>query len=198
MGKHQIIAIIDYGMGNLASIRNMLSKLHFASVITADIALIKEADKLIIPGVGAFDNAVRQLRERDLIEVLNENVIIGKKPLYPSDCLFKTLIGMLPLFALVNLEKILRAPVIGPFEGVREKTRGELSSAFMVAETFAADSFSAAGICAVTRKFVFLYLTFHHRHPAPTIFLNSFSSMRVRPSFFAFSYFEPGSVPTTT
>jgi hypothetical protein len=68
----------------------------------------------------------------------------------------------------------------------------------VVAETFTAESFPAAGIATVTECFVLLDLAFNHWYHAPTNFLNSFSSIMVNPSFFAFSYFEPGSAPTTT
>ena len=73
-----MIAIVDYGMGNLGSIFNMLKKLGVPSKITSDRAAIIAADKLILPGVGAFDTAMRRLGESGLKDVLDEQVL-GKK-----------------------------------------------------------------------------------------------------------------------
>ena len=73
-----MIAIVDYGMGNLGSIFNMLKKLGMPSKITSDRAEITAADKLILPGVGAFDTAMRRLVESGLKDVLDEQVL-GKK-----------------------------------------------------------------------------------------------------------------------
>jgi glutamine amidotransferase len=76
-----MITIIDYGVGNLGSIRNMLKKLGQASEITSDVNKIKEADKLILPGVGSFDYGMSKLHEYGFIEVLNEKVMIEKVPI---------------------------------------------------------------------------------------------------------------------
>jgi hypothetical protein len=105
---------------------------------------------------------------------------------------------ILSFLPLIYLNKILSASIIPPFNGIGEKTCGKLISVPMVTEAFTTDSFPATGITTITRNLVFLYLTFGHSYDSPTTFLNSFSSMMVNPSFFAFSYFEPGSVPTTT
>lgn len=75
------IAIIDYGMGNLGSIANMLKKVGVKAMITADPAAIKQADKLILPGVGAFDNGMKNLAERGLTPLLNVQVLQHKKPI---------------------------------------------------------------------------------------------------------------------
>jgi glutamine amidotransferase len=69
-----VIVIIDYGMGNLGSVQNMLSRIAVASRISSDPKIIRTADKLILPGVGAFDNGVKNLNERDLISALEERV----------------------------------------------------------------------------------------------------------------------------
>ncbi len=67
-----MITIVDYGMGNLGSIQNMLRKIGVGTRITADPAEIRIAEKLIIPGVGAFDAGMRNLREIGLLEALTE------------------------------------------------------------------------------------------------------------------------------
>jgi imidazole glycerol-phosphate synthase subunit HisH len=75
-----VIAIIDYGMGNLGSIANMLKKIGNRAVLTSDPAEIRSASKLILPGVGAFDHGMRCLQERGLVSLLNELVLDEKKP----------------------------------------------------------------------------------------------------------------------
>ncbi len=69
-----MITIVDYGMGNLASIANMLKRIGCPSVTTADPAAIAAATRLILPGVGAFDTGMRNLRERGVVEVLEKRV----------------------------------------------------------------------------------------------------------------------------
>jgi imidazole glycerol-phosphate synthase subunit HisH len=76
-----MIAIIDYGMGNLGSIANMFKKVGTKAMISADPTVIEQADKLILPGVGAFDNGMKNLAERDLISLLNTEVFQHKKPI---------------------------------------------------------------------------------------------------------------------
>jgi len=68
----------------------------------------------------------------------------------------------------------------------------------VIPETFATDPLPATWITAVACFFILLNIAFNHTYDTPTNFLNSFSSIIINPSFFAFSYFDPGSVPTTT
>ena len=72
-----MIAIIDYGMGNLHSVKNALDHLGIENVITSDIEVIHKADKLILPGVGAFYDCMENLRSKGLIEVILERVQAG-------------------------------------------------------------------------------------------------------------------------
>ena len=67
-----MIAILDYGLGNLGSISNMLKVIGEKSKITNDIEIIREADGLILPGVGAFDAGMSKLNESGLTEVIKE------------------------------------------------------------------------------------------------------------------------------
>ncbi|MFY7964196.1 MAG: imidazole glycerol phosphate synthase subunit HisH [Chitinophagaceae bacterium] len=76
-----MIAIVNYGMGNLGSIKNMLRKVGVDSVITSDPEIIFKASKIILPGVGAFDTGMNQLKQMELIEVLNEKALIQKVPI---------------------------------------------------------------------------------------------------------------------
>lgn len=76
-----MITIIDYGMGNLGSIINMLKKIGVSSQLSSDPRVIEQAEKLILPGVGAFDNGMQSLAQRGLIDVLNEAVLVRKTPI---------------------------------------------------------------------------------------------------------------------
>jgi len=75
-----MITIVDYGLGNLGSIKNMLKKIGADSVITSDPEVIAKADKLILPGVGSFDNGMKNLKELGLIDLLNKKVLEDKVP----------------------------------------------------------------------------------------------------------------------
>lgn len=76
-----MIAIIDYGMGNLGSVLNMLKKVGAEAMISSDPVTIASANKLILPGVGAFDNGMKSLAERGLIDVLREKVRHQQTPI---------------------------------------------------------------------------------------------------------------------
>ena len=65
-----MIAIIDYDAGNVKSVQNALKKLGFEAVITSDIEKIKNADKVIFPGVGEASSAMKKLQERGLDAVI--------------------------------------------------------------------------------------------------------------------------------
>lgn len=74
-----MIAIIDYGAGNLFSVKNALDFLGFENRVTSSADELKAADRLILPGVGAFPDAMRMLGESGLIGVIKEEAL--KKPL---------------------------------------------------------------------------------------------------------------------
>lgn len=76
-----MIAVIDYGMGNLGSIVNMLKKIGAEAIITSDAETIGRADKLILPGVGAFDHGMQSLHERGLVPLLEARVLEQRTPL---------------------------------------------------------------------------------------------------------------------
>ena len=73
-----MIAIIDYGVGNLFSLRSSLNKIGADTVVTADPAVIAKADKLILPGVGAFADAAKKLRDSGLDAVIKAEAAAGK------------------------------------------------------------------------------------------------------------------------
>lgn len=74
------IVIINYGMGNLRSVQKAFEKLGFDAVISNKLEVIKNADKIVLPGVGAFGDAMKNLKDLGLIELLNEEVLVKKKP----------------------------------------------------------------------------------------------------------------------
>jgi imidazole glycerol-phosphate synthase subunit HisH len=76
-----MIVIVDYGIGNLNSIRNMLKKIGVPSVISASPDEIRRSEKLIMPGIGAFDAGMARLTESGLIPLLDEKVLVEKTPL---------------------------------------------------------------------------------------------------------------------
>jgi len=73
-----MIAIIDYNMGNLASVQNAFAKLGEETVVESNPEKFKDYDKLILPGVGAFGDAMEHLRERNMIEALRDYADSGK------------------------------------------------------------------------------------------------------------------------
>lgn len=73
-----MIAVIDYGMGNLRSVEKALEHLGFKPIITSEKNIIDSASHLILPGVGAFRDAMKNLTELDLIETIIKNVKKGK------------------------------------------------------------------------------------------------------------------------
>ena len=73
-----MIAIIDYKLGNLGSIKNALDAINLKSVITNNIDVIKKVDKIILPGVGAFKKAMDNLFELNLIETIVNEIKKGK------------------------------------------------------------------------------------------------------------------------
>lgn len=76
-----MIAVIDYNMGNVASIENILKKVGIKAVITSDSSVLQEADKIILPGVGAFDYGIQSLNSLGLTETLKEKVLEKKTPI---------------------------------------------------------------------------------------------------------------------
>jgi glutamine amidotransferase len=74
------IVIIDYNMGNLRSVQKAFEKVGADAVVTNDEKIIQSASKLILPGVGAFKDGMKHLKELDLVDILHKEVIENKKP----------------------------------------------------------------------------------------------------------------------
>ena len=73
-----MISIVDYGMGNLRSVQKAFEKLGFPAAICTRAAEIAGAEKLVLPGVGAFRDAIDELRRQDLVEPIREHIAAGK------------------------------------------------------------------------------------------------------------------------
>ncbi|MBQ8837468.1 MAG: imidazole glycerol phosphate synthase subunit HisH [Clostridia bacterium] len=73
-----MIAIVDYGVGNLFSVKCSFDAIGAETVITSDADVIHAADRILLPGVGAFENAARKLRESGLDKVIKDEVKSGK------------------------------------------------------------------------------------------------------------------------
>jgi glutamine amidotransferase len=76
-----MITIINYGLGNLGSVQNMLKRINVPSKITSDIQEIEDAEKILLPGVGAFDSAIQKIDELNLRAVLIKKAKVDKIPL---------------------------------------------------------------------------------------------------------------------
>lgn len=76
-----MITIIDYGMGNLGSIRNMLQRVGAACEIASDPKQVKAARKILLPGVGAFDQAMEHIESRGLREALDRKALEERVPI---------------------------------------------------------------------------------------------------------------------
>jgi glutamine amidotransferase len=74
------IVIVDYGMGNFGSIRNMLKKIGSDSILTSDPDVIGTADKIILAGIGHFDNAINSIQKLGLSDVLHRKVMYERVP----------------------------------------------------------------------------------------------------------------------
>ena len=118
-----MIGIVNYDMGNIGSIVNMINYLQGRCVLVSDAATMAACDKLILPGVGAFDTAVRQLRQRDLLSPLQAFAMEQRKPVL-GVCL-----GM-QLMCAGSEEGEL--PGLGWFDTVVQKFRFDTNTALRV------------------------------------------------------------------
>lgn len=75
-----MILVIDYGMGNIGSIANMIKKAGGEALVSGDPKDLERAGKIILPGVGAFDHGVRNLKERGLWDPLTKRAMEDKVP----------------------------------------------------------------------------------------------------------------------
>lgn len=88
-----MIVIVDYGVGNLSSVANMLRKAGAEARISGDPKDILAADKLLLPGVGHFDHGMRMLRQAGIEDALNEFALISQRPVL-GICLGAQILGL--------------------------------------------------------------------------------------------------------
>ena len=73
-----MIAIIDYGVGNLFSLQSSFAAIGQEAVVTSDPEIIAKADRLILPGVGAFEDAAKKLRDSGMADIIRKETASGK------------------------------------------------------------------------------------------------------------------------
>jgi glutamine amidotransferase len=76
-----MIVVVDYGAGNIGSILNMFKRLGADIVASSEPSVIDNATKLVLPGVGSFDQGMRKLNESGVVEILNKKVLVDKTPI---------------------------------------------------------------------------------------------------------------------
>lgn len=76
-----MIVVVNYRMGNVGSIVNMLRRINVKTVVSSDPSEIERAEKIVLPGVGSFDVGMRNLREMGLIDLLKKRVVEQRIPL---------------------------------------------------------------------------------------------------------------------
>lgn len=120
-----MITIIDYGMGNLKSVYNALKKVNFDCQISSEVTDIEMADKLILPGVGAFKDAMDNLKNLDLILPIRKKVndgcpllgiCLGMQMLFDEgyECELRKGLGFIEgKIKLMNSKENLKIPHIG-------------------------------------------------------------------------------------
>ena len=120
-----MITIIDYGMGNLKSVYNALKKVNFDCQISSEVTDIEMADKLILPGVGAFKDAMDNLQNLDLILPIRKKVndgcpllgiCLGMQMLFDEgyECELRKGLGFIEgRIKLMNSKENLKVPHIG-------------------------------------------------------------------------------------
>jgi len=74
------VVIIDYGMGNVASVKKAFDKLGAEALISADQTEINAATHIVLPGVGAFPEGIKNLKQNGLVQILNQKVLKEKTP----------------------------------------------------------------------------------------------------------------------
>lgn len=86
------IVIVDFGLGNLSSVKRGFKRINIDSIVSDSLKEIKKADKLVLPGVGHFATAIDNIKNSGIIDALNNKVLINKSPVL-GICLGMQLMG---------------------------------------------------------------------------------------------------------
>jgi len=113
------IVIVDYGMANLRSVQKAFEKVGAAAIISSDPNRIRECDKLVLPGVGAFRDAIARLREADFVTPICDHIKEGKR--FLGICL-----GLQMLFSKSYEDGVYQGLDVFPGEVVRFANMGDL------------------------------------------------------------------------
>lgn len=143
------VTIIDYGIGNIGSIANMIRKLDFNPIIISKPEKLRESTKIILPGVGSFDHAMKTLNDDGWLNILNEMVIEHKVPVL-GICLGMQLMckvseeGVLPGLSWIDaevkrfnpqVEENLKIPHMG-WNTITPRNNSQLLNSFEVEQRF--------------------------------------------------------------
>ena len=140
-----MIGIIDYGAGNLFSVKNALDYLGYQSIITSSVTEIREVDKLILPGVGAFPDAMKMLKSKGLEDLVAEEakkkpflgICLGMQMLFDYGFEFEKTRGLSLIPGTVSLMEApgLKIPHIG-WSDVKIENKCELSHGIREGDRF--------------------------------------------------------------
>lgn len=151
-----MIAIVDYGMGNLRSVGNAFARLNAEAIVTRDADAIKRSSAIVLPGVGAFGRCVENLHKFDLFDLIRQEIGSGKR--YLGICL-----GMQILFE--SSEEAPGVAGMGVIKGSVARFKGELKVPHM-----GWNSVQMVKNCEVLRGIdngAYFYFV-HSFYPAPT------------------------------
>ena len=135
-----MITIVDYGLGNLGSVYNMMKKIGAPAQVTSDLEMISRAEKILLPGVGAFDAAMEKLTGTPLRTILDEKALKEKIPVL-GICLGMQLLtkgsdegklqglNWIPSFTYKFPVSVLKVPHMG-WNLVKRSTPSPLTEAF--------------------------------------------------------------------